>query len=507
MVARDFTGENISYLEDRADHGFQWNVRYTIEFDGTRFLSTVKIKLTGASPGALLQTWDAGISAVWNDRGFFSDGTWLYASRYDAKFVSSGQDQTVRVINASGRTDMLNWYTSSDWGPSYDDQIAAHEFGHMFGLFDEYNGGATYSGTTYTDGLMANLSESGYDRYFWTTEWFAEIFSGSALDLVLGTRLTAGANTHAGTGLADAVIGCGGNDTLRGAGGGDWLDGGIGNDKLFGQDDHDQMFGGGGADYLSGGEVADRLYGGAGNDILDGGLGQDQLNGGVGRDFFTFSTASGAANADKIIDFRSDDIIRLSGKFFKSLGESVGPGEFRLGSAPVDKNDFLIYEASSGRLWYDADGSRAKYSMRLIADLNDGAPLSWDKIKMFDVIPDLDDLSLSRSGGIEGFEGTYRAVQGIEYSWNFEAYGIPDTLRIYDNTGNYVFIDNQSGYQSGTFVLDPDSNGLITISISGSEDGTAWVLNVERVADSAAIGLSIPDLELSYANGIDGFLF
>lgn len=508
MIARNFNDAQVSYREDRADHNFAWDVRYALDFDGTRFLTTVKIKLTGAAPGDLLSTWDKGINTLWNDRGFFSDGTWLYASRYDAKFVASRQDQTVRVIDAKGRTDMLNWYTSSDWGASYDDQIAAHEFGHMFGLFDEYAGGATYSNVTYADGLMSNLSVSGYDRYFWTTDYFGEHFSGAALDLVMGKRFGAAANSYDGNARANAVMGFGGDDVLNGGAGGDWLDGGVGSDKLNGQGGHDQIFGGAGNDTLNGGAAADRLYGGVGSDWVEGGLGKDELNGGLGSDSFVFAVAAGATNADKIIDFRGDDIILLSGKIFKSLGEKVNASEFRLGAAPVDRNDYLIYEASTGQLWYDADGSRAKHAMKLVADLNNGAPLTWDKVEMFDVIPVLDDLNLSQSGGIEGFEGTYRAAPGVEYSWNFEAYGIPDTLRISDNTGNYVFIDNQSDYHSGTFDLDPDSNGLITISVSGSEDGTAWVLNVDRVADSLLAGMPIPDsAELAYAAGADGFLF
>lgn len=508
MIARDFSNEHVAYREDRADHNYEWDVRYTMDFDGTRFLTTVKIKLTGAAPGALLSTWDEGIGNLWNDRGFFSDGTWLYASRYDAKFVASGQDQTVRVIDANGRTDMLNWYTRSDWGPSYNDQIAAHEFGHMFGLFDEYAGGATYSGYTNANGLMADLSVSGYDRYFWTTEYFGEYFSGATLDLVMGKQLNAAANNYSGNAQANAVMGFGGNDNLSGGAGGDWLDGGNGSDKLFGQGDHDQIFGAEGNDILDGGADADRLYGGVGSDRLEGGVGKDQLNGGLGRDSFVFAAAAGSANADKIIDFRSDDIILLSGNIFKSLGEKVSASEFRLGSAPVDRNDFLVYRASTGELMYDADGSGTKYKMSLIADLNNGAPLTWNKVKMFDAIPDLDDLNLSHSGGIEGFEGTYHAVKGVEYSWNFEAYSIPDTLRISDNTGDYVFINNESYYHSGTFTLDPDSNGLITISVSGSEDGTEWVLNVDSVADSPMPVVPMPDLaEFTYAPATDGFWF
>ena len=33
---------------------------------------------------------------------------------------------------------MNEWYTQFSWGAEYYDDNAAHELGHMFGLFDEY---------------------------------------------------------------------------------------------------------------------------------------------------------------------------------------------------------------------------------------------------------------------------------------------------------------------------------------------------------------------------------
>ena len=39
---------------------------------------------------------------------------------------------------------MRSWYTvgASGWGDTYQEKVAAHELGHMIGLWDEYAGGA-----------------------------------------------------------------------------------------------------------------------------------------------------------------------------------------------------------------------------------------------------------------------------------------------------------------------------------------------------------------------------
>ena len=56
---------------------------------------------------------------------------------YDIDWLSSitGSDHNVNLVQ---------WYTDNPSGRGYSQQsnIAAHEFGHMLGLFDEYNDGA-----------------------------------------------------------------------------------------------------------------------------------------------------------------------------------------------------------------------------------------------------------------------------------------------------------------------------------------------------------------------------
>jgi hypothetical protein len=100
-----------------------------------------------------------------------------------------------------------------------------------------------------------------------------------------------------------------------------------------------------------------------------------------------------------------------------------------------------------------------------------------ETIKISDT-PSLDNLSLSQSGGIEGFNQTYHAKTGVSYTWNFEAYGIPDTLKIYDNTGYYAFVNKQPYNWSDAFQLRKGSDGFVHIEVTGSDSGTSWDLNV-----------------------------
>lgn len=120
---------------------------------------------------------------------------------------------------------------------------------------------------------------------------------------------------------------------------------------LRGDAGNDTLSGAGGADRLEGGEGADRLRGGKGNDVLVGG---------GGADVFLFDTAL-AGDADTVGDFTpGEDRLELDNDIFGALG----PGMLEAGSlatgaaldAAQDADDRIIYDTSSGTLYYDADG-------------------------------------------------------------------------------------------------------------------------------------------------------
>ena len=116
----------------------------------------------------------------------------------------------------------------------------------------------------------------------------------------------------------------------------------------------------------------DSLVGGPDDDTLDGLGGVDTLNGGVGNDVFVFSEM-GAANADTVNGFISaEDDLAFDDAVFAGLGSA---GSFRSGaglSTGQDADDRLVYNSSTGQLYYDADGSGSGGS-QLVATLA-GAP-------------------------------------------------------------------------------------------------------------------------------------
>jgi Ca2+-binding RTX toxin-like protein len=103
------------------------------------------------------------------------------------------------------------------------------------------------------------------------------------------------------------------------------------------------------------------LVGNSGNDTLNGGLGNDTLTGGAGNDIIRFDSLLNAlTNLDTVTDYNvANDTIELANDIFTSLVAAVplAADWFRIGTAAVDANDYLIYDNANGALSYDADGS------------------------------------------------------------------------------------------------------------------------------------------------------
>lgn len=225
----------------------------------------------------------------------------------------------------------------------------------------------------------------------------------------------AGDDTLTGTDSTDYISGGADDDMLSGLAGNDKIDAGTGNDTVDGGDGDDTIVGLAGNDYLDGG---------AGADILEGGLGKDTLEGSAGdADTFVFRAATdmGALNFDVIVGFESgtdhiqlgkallpttmylvkdavgadgiNEVYTAAGKTLVDVQDAAGTkvtiaknadvagAWFRSDltvstsgfvSAGLGAEDRVVYDATTGTLWYDADGKSSTAAVKIA--VLDGAP-------------------------------------------------------------------------------------------------------------------------------------
>ncbi|NBZ89921.1 M10 family metallopeptidase C-terminal domain-containing protein [Stagnihabitans tardus] len=202
-----------------------------------------------------------------------------------------------------------------------------------------------------------------------------------------------GNDSLTGDGANNLLAGGSGNDTLEGGSGNDTLEGGAGRDQLSGGSGRDvadfsfgagfdlvltlngangatavmdgvqgdELFdiegviGTGGADSITGDSLGNMLDGSSGNDTLSGGQGLDTLIGSTGADVFVFaSTPNDLTNFDVISDFTSGtDKIELDFTNFSAIKAE----NFVLGTSANAVREQVIYDITTGKLFYDADGT------------------------------------------------------------------------------------------------------------------------------------------------------
>ncbi|MEH2002478.1 MAG: hypothetical protein V7L00_27720 [Nostoc sp.] len=156
------------------------------------------------------------------------------------------------------------------------------------------------------------------------------------------------------------------------------------NDVINGQGGNDIINGLSGNDLLRGGSGNDILIGGEGNDTLVGGVGNNILVGGVGADSFVYNTdAAFALNAigqHTIADFNHSqgDQFILDQTTFSAIDLTrtgfLNYSDFQITTSAAASTAKIIYDAASGQLFYNQNGSAAGFgSGGLFATLT-GAP-------------------------------------------------------------------------------------------------------------------------------------
>ena len=113
---------------------------------------------------------------------------------------------------------------------------------------------------------------------------------------------------------------------------------------------------------LRGSANNDIITGGSGNDTLTGGLGNDLLTGGAGSDKFVFSATPNAnTNHDTVTDFvHGTDILQFTKSIFDKMVGWWNKDMFWSGAGVTDGHDStdrIVYDTTSGNLYYDTDGS------------------------------------------------------------------------------------------------------------------------------------------------------
>jgi serralysin len=150
--------------------------------------------------------------------------------------------------------------------------------------------------------------------------------------------------------------------------------GGADAEKIIGTSRNDDVIGYGGADRIYGGGGVDILNGEQGNDVLYGGVGGDVITTGSGQDIIVFdSTPNSATNVDLMYDFVvADDTIWMKKAIFTGLGAlgTLTADQFKtigIAGASVDATDRVIYDRSTGFLYYDVNGSAAGGAAKIAA--------------------------------------------------------------------------------------------------------------------------------------------
>jgi Ca2+-binding RTX toxin-like protein len=128
------------------------------------------------------------------------------------------------------------------------------------------------------------------------------------------------------------------------------------------------LTGNSGANQLKGLGSNDTLVGSGGADTLTGGTGSDSMTGGGAADVFLFDAAlNGGTNVDTIADFvRGTDKIRLDDDIFTGWSAAVSSApqatEILVGAGATSATTTahrLVYNTTTGDLYYDADGTGA----------------------------------------------------------------------------------------------------------------------------------------------------
>jgi serralysin len=306
----------------------------------------------------------------------------LVGSQYDDHLYG---DDNYNVIHGGAGADTIYGFGSNDYlygedgsdtiyGGDGDDTIYADVSNYSAWSDNTLFGG---TGNDFIVGWLGNDSLNGNDGDDIISDAGGNdvIAGGPGIDTLQYFSATAGVTVNLSITTAQNTVGAG-TDTITGI---ENLTGGFYADTLTGNGISNTLNGSYGNDKLFGGAGNDTLLGGYDNDVLAGGTGNDILTGDVGNDRFRFDTALNAVNnVDQITDFTvSDDTIQIDDDVFTAAGPvgTLAGDAFFIGTAAGDANDRIIYDSTTGNLYYDSDGTGAAAQI-LFAHVSAGLALT-----------------------------------------------------------------------------------------------------------------------------------
>jgi Ca2+-binding RTX toxin-like protein len=129
------------------------------------------------------------------------------------------------------------------------------------------------------------------------------------------------------------------------------------------------------------------LTGNDGSQQITGNSGANVLTGLGGNDVFAFKTMLNVINVDTITDFDpAGEYIYLDDAIFSNLGAEpdhfILSTEFQTGTAAGDSDDRIIYDDTTGAIFYDSDGTGAVAQVQF-ATVTAGLSLAHDNFHVF----------------------------------------------------------------------------------------------------------------------------
>jgi len=366
----------------------------------------------------------------------YVDGAGTQETVFSFAFVSASGSESGSTLVGTFQSDTLTGSASNDvlvggGGPDSMDGKDGSDIYLFTGNYFHKLAEIHDTGTTGTDEVRFNA-----DRYYGAKLATFQIFAGDTgiEKVVLGTGTGTNADssgtlalnitaikavngvTLIGNAGANKLIGSAFDDTIDGGAGADKMAGGAGNDTYIVDNTLDAIVEKTGVDTVmasvgytlvgtavenltltgtdningTGNKLANIIVGNAGSNTLLGWEGNDTITGGAGADTFVFnSKTSSTKNVDTITDFSSSDGDHLqfsSVKWFKGLGAAgdLTSDQFWSGADVTrahDDSDRLIYNTSTGDLYYDADGLGGRGAI-LVAHLTGNPALTYGDIQI-----------------------------------------------------------------------------------------------------------------------------